>query len=665
MREVATHVSYNHRSILLCLALGCVVGIVAAVLNPPRFTAESLLLVRTGAVEAAQEGLAGPQVFQGGEAVQRLLGSEVQIIRSEPVIRAASTRLREDGARSGDPKQDPAAFARDLKVEIQEGSNILSIGFSSRDRAEALAAVRAVLDAYAAQRSDLYVNASRARQDSEIARYGQALGRTEMEIQRIRQDYDVLDIDVDVGLASERLETLVQRSGQVEERKGVVAAELSAVAGQLSVVPARLLDSQERTNTTPNDEARNTLLRLRQDRVHLVEQYNDDWPGLAEIDARIAAAQAQIVENSQDIRSSDRTVRNPVTDLLTSRRATLTIELASLRRQAAEIATQLTVARSRVSALRDAGMRLHDLERDQTASETIHRSLLIGRAGASLQDQAVDDRNTTLRIVQAPTAPLTGRDLRPTLLLAGGALGIGLAIMATAVGMALRQTFVTPREAQASLGMDALMSVDEGPGDAGPTAAERLTALLQMVANDDGPARLIQLVGDDAVTKSRWGLAVARVMATQGLGPVLLIDTDAADLFRRKAGDAIRRLPAGAGHLDVAQSTSSRLWVSVNPADTPLASLGASTQEARAFLTLMATVFARIVVVGALDVEAPSARRLHGLVDATILLVRAEATRAPAMLRTREAVLAAGGDILGFVFTGRRHHLPEALYRWL
>ena len=71
------------------------------------------------------------------------------------------------------------------------------------------------------------------------------------------------------------------------------------------------------------------------------------------------------------------------------------------------------------------------------------------------------------------------------------------------------------------------------------------------------------------------------------------------------------------------------------------------------------------MLVGARDFDLPDARRLHGLADANILIVQAEATRAPAARRMREVVLASGGDLLGFVFTGRKRHVPEAIYRWL
>jgi len=45
--------------------------------------------------------------------------------------------------------------------------------------------------------------------------------------------------------------------------------------------------------------------------------------------------------------------------------------------------------------------------------------------------------------------------------------------------------------------------------------------------------------------------------------------------------------------------------------------------------------------------------------------VRAEQTRALAAVRLRDAILEAGGDLLGMIFAGRRFHVPKAIYRWI
>lgn len=665
LREGLTRLFRESRLVFVCLAGGLALGLAAAVATPPQFTAESLLLLRVGATEAAQEGLNGPQAFQGAEAAQRVLQSDAEIIRSEPVIRAA--------LEAADGTAHPAAramtrFKKALKVEVEPNSNIIRVTFHSRDRDRALRAVQAVVDGYVTRRAGLYVNGARARQDQEIDRYAAALRITEQDIQTVREAHSVLDVETDIKLASDRLDALSQRAGQTRERLGVVGAELAATGRTLAGTSDRVLDSQERTNSTPNDEARNTLLRLRQERAHVAGQYAEDWPGLIELDAKIAAAQAQIVENAQDIRSNDRTVRNPVVDMLAQRRAALTVEQAALTRQSSELAVQVAAAEDRVRDLRGAEMRLHDLERSRGASETIYRTLIISRAGSSLEDQAVDDHNTTLRIVQPPTAPVAGRELRPTLVLAGLFAGLAAAVVGVTLSTILRQTFVTADEAESALRLPGLMIFEteaEDPGSSeGQAAIRRLAALLTEFNIDGKPARAVQIVGE-GLEKSRIGLALAQALVMSGQRePVLLLDPDAAAHYQRKASaTALRRLPIGSGYLDVARSKLPGLWVATE--QTGACGVLSVETSPEMLMEILRGVFGRIVVVGRADVEAPDARRLHSLVDATVMLVAAERTRGPVALKMRETVLAAGGDLLGFVFTGRRKHIPEAIYRWL
>ncbi|CAN5119051.1 hypothetical protein BH10PSE2_BH10PSE2_23170 [soil metagenome] len=671
LRDGLVHIFYNAKLIFIGLAVGLAGGLAAAIASPPQYTAESLLLLRVGATEAAQQGLNGPLAFQGAEAVQRVLQSDAEVIRSQPVVLAALDRVEGRSASAGLRRGSPAPsgktlarFQKALRVEVEPNSNLIRVSFHSPDRARALAAVAAVVEAYSAQRAGLYINGAQARQDQEIDRYAGALDVTEADIQTVRSEHDVLDVDTDVKLASNRLDTLNQRTSQARERLGVVEAELGATVRSLAEAPARLLDSQERTNSTPNDEARNTLLRLRQDRAHLVEQYAADWPGLAEVDARIGAAQTQIVENAQDIRSSDRTIRNPVSDLLDSRRAGLVVEQASLRRQIAELTGQIAVAEARMATLRDAEMRLHDLERSRTASETIYRTLLIGRAGSTLEDQAVDDHTASLRVVQPATASARPKSLRAALAIAGLFAGIACAIVAALIATLLRQTYITPGEAEQSLALAAVQTFDLEEADPrtprGQAAIRRLASLMGTFGIDRDPTQVLQLVGDSP-DKSRLGLALAQAltqMQAMGAGaPVLLIDFDAADHFARKAGrEAVRRLPVGPGHLDVARSATPGLWAAVASEGVPLDEAG---------LSVLRGAFARIVIVARRAFDDPDARRLYPLADLNLILITAERTRAPVARRIREEVLTSGGDLLGFVFTRRRFHIPEAIHRWL
>lgn len=668
--------------ILGCLCAGFALGLLAAVVTPPKYTAETLLLVRVGAAEAAQDGLGEPRPYQGEEAVERALQSDVAIIRSQPVITDAVQRMTAEPQSSGlrntidralhgqGGRRTLERFNRDLSVGVEPGSSVIRIAFSSPDRKRALAAVEAVSAAYVARRGLLYVNGSGGRQDGQIAQYARRLDTTEAEIQQVRLDYDVLDIAKDVALTSDRLDGLTGRLAQARERLSVVRAELAATDRTLNREPARVLDSQERTNATPNDEARNTLLRLRQERTHVAAQYAADWPGLIELDAKIAAAQGQIAENNLDIRSSDRTVRNPVVNELASRRAGLTVEHEAVARQAAELAIQVETARQRIHRLREADMRLHDLERSRTASETIYRALLVSRAGASLEDQAVDDPTTTLRVVQPPTAPLKGRSVQPLLVLAGLMLGIAAAIVAVTVATALRQTFVTPDEAERALGVPRFMDFDRDESawrsPAGREAADRMADRLAAVRIEAQPVRIVQILGEDPASRARLALALARALARRGEGQVLLIDADMADRYRAAAlPESLRRLPTGSGHLDVAQLGEPGLWAAVAPRTPPAGAPVDPAEDLARTMILLRNAFAHVVIAADGAFDSPAARRRYPVADANLLMVTADVTRGPVAARMRDTVLSSGGDLLGFLFTHRRHYIPEAIYRWL
>lgn len=54
---------------------------------------------------------------------------------------------------------------------------------------------------------------------------------------------------------------------------------------------------------------------------------------------------------------------------------------------------------------------------------------------------------------------------------------------------------------------------------------------------------------------------------------------------------------------------------------------------------------------------------LGGMADATIMVVEAERTRAPAAINLSERLTAAGAQLIGFVFNKRRYYVPEFLNR--
>ncbi len=666
VREVATQAFYSWKLILGCVLVGLLAGVVVAAFNRTTFTAESLLLVRADAGESVRDGLATPVMAASPDAVQRLLQSDIQILKSEPVVRLAADTVAGGTA----PDKVVEKFKKHLKVEAAATSNIIHVTYQSADRPQALRAVQALIDAYRQRRLTLYRSDSEDLQGGELDRARQDIAELDRRIQAVRDHYAVLDIGQDIQLASARLDMLNQRAGQVRERAAASGAELIATASGLSAQPARVLDSQDAANAPPNDDARNTLLRLRQEREHLAAQYAPDYPGLKEVERKIAVAADQVAANARDRYRSERTVRNPVHDQLEQRRAALLVEAQSLSRQNGALGQEIIAAAARVAALRQADEELRALGRSRDVAEQLYKQLSVARAGARLEAEAVDRRDGALRVVQPPAAPLKGRNLAPSLILAGLFGGLGAGIAAASVAGLVRQVFLTPGEAERGLRLSPLAEV-EGADPA--LGAIRLAAMLCDVLIDGRPARVIQIAGPDRGAKSAVALALAQALAvrpgaspTAGRAPrILLADLDTERGFSRRVAGPGKTLRLRQGQLTVAEGAQHGVWVALDLAGTPLGDPGAETEGARDFLKQLRAGFDWIVIAAEVDFSTYEARRRFALVDVNLIVVEAEVTRAPAARALVETVLASGGDLLGFVFARRRFHIPGGLMKWL
>jgi uncharacterized protein involved in exopolysaccharide biosynthesis len=667
LRDGLIQAFYNRRIVLICLGVGAAAGLVAAIAAPNRYEADALLLIRPGVAEQAQTPLNGPTQILPADAVQRMVQSDIQILLSDPVVRAAAAKAGPGALRGEATPAVADKFRKTLHVTSEPNTNVIRVSWTGRNRDRAIRSVQGVVDAYLARRAAMYVDGQAGRQTETLSRYDTQLKAVDNHIQQVRANYGVVDISQDVQLASARQDSLAQRISQARERLSAVEAELAAGQQSLGQTPARVFDSAETSNATPNDDARNTLLRLRQERQHMAAQYAADWPGLAEVDQKITAAEQQVQANAGARSSNDREVRNPVADQLASRVAALQLERQALGRQLTELGAQQKTALDRLDALRVADDELHGLSRDRDLTETIVKQLAVQHAAGQLGDAAQDDPGSNVRVIQPPGAPAKGHSLRLTLFLAGILAGIGSAIAASGIATLLRQVFITPGEAERALALPGIAALDLAGGGIDRASIDRLAVQIIDTRIDDGPLKIAQLIGDGAGLKSALGLEVAKALARDHNQLTLIVDIDGQERYRLMApAEADRRgVPLPAGRLVVAKSSDPKLWVATDISNTPLGDPRALGADVRGCLDVLRKSFDRVVLIGGRDFSHYGARRLYPLADANILVVDAGKTREPIARRMRDVVLGAGGDLLGFVFTSRQYYVPKAIYRWL
>jgi uncharacterized protein involved in exopolysaccharide biosynthesis len=696
-RDLAVRLFYRGRLFTFCLLLGLLAGLAVALVSRPTYTADTLLIVLLGSESAAVNdslNLLNTQIsIDGLKAVQ----SEIQIIQADGVIRAAIQDLgvarlypRLEGSRllgllpplGPDDRTGMALdrFRGDLRVEAQGSSNVIRVGFSHPDRELAIAAVQAVTHHYLAQRRSIYANDTASVLGREVRRYAARLADIEADILAVRRKFDVLDLTQDILLATNRLDGIVQRQNQVRERRVAVETEIVAVRANLASQPPEVLDFKETSNNTGNDEARNTLVRLTQERTHFATQYNGSWPGLRELDEKIAAVRAQIGASSQSLYFSERRIRNPAIGVLNNRLASLEVETQALGQQLAELDEQLRVADQRVRSLREADGQLHTLQLNRDVAEGIYRQLSLRQPGAVFNDDAIVERNANVRIGQPPTAPALGRSLALTFLAGGAFLGLLLGITAVVVATMLQQVYILPGDAERDLGLPGLGDVEadrppDEPPD-GPPDPRRgygvVASKLLGISIDGRTLSMVQIVAtSEAGRKVEVTYALGAEFARGLSMRTLILDLrDAAPATAPPAAPAAAT-PAGGPvpqpppAIPVAATGEEDLWITVDARRALFGERDRMPAHAWETIGALRAHFEMVLVIASSDLSEPMAQRLARIVDANVLVLHAERTRAAIAERFREMILDAGGNLAGFVFVGRKFYVPRWLYRLL
>ncbi|WP_419900108.1 hypothetical protein [Roseomonas sp. USHLN139] len=665
--------------LLAAFLVPAALGIGAGVLAGSRYVAESVLLV-----QVSRESTGAPDLTGFGQSVVsieilKVSRSEMEILRSAEVLRAALRAAGPERLFPGIPQAGGAnleraveALGRALKTEPDTTSNILRVSLTLPSREAALRGLTAILDAYMARRAVIFTDESARLLMTEVERYGSRIRGIEEQIRQVRTQYGVLDIAQEIALTSTRRDDLLQRENRVREQQAMTQAQLAAAEQALAAQPSRVYASSEATNLVPNDESRNTLTRLLQDRQHMAAQYAPDYPGLRDLDQRIASLRTAMRDSARNTYSTTREVRNPNLELLSARVVTLKLEQESLERQLAELGRQRQEAEARGEALLGADRQLRDLTRERDGLEAISRQLTAREAGSRIDEEARRASRPGIQVVQPPSAPLEGRSLRLVLMAAGIALGLAAA---GGLGLLLaltRRVYATPEEAERGLRLPALASLGNlAPSlkDLRPVSGiEDLASLICDTRINGRRPQLVQLVATGPQDgRDELGRALALALARRSpAADIALIDLQSDGRGHLSALGSqpldVERIP---GHLMVFSTVVENLWVSHQAMQSDLSNPRATREETETLLGRLREAFALVVVIGPDRADNYAMRRLAAMVDANLLVVRGERTRGDRARAVRDGVLAAGGALLGFAYTGYRRILPAFVTRFL
>ncbi|SHJ70938.1 Uncharacterized protein involved in exopolysaccharide biosynthesis [Roseomonas rosea] len=681
-RDILTTIFVRKTLIALAFLVPFIGALLAALLIRPLWPAEGLLLVQVSRESAGAPDLTGTGPMVVSVEMPKVVQSELEILLSDVVLRRALSEAP-PGSILPEPEgrlfgllppreeslpQQAQRLRQSLLALTSATSNLMRVTASLPTREQSTAALRAVFEAYTAHRREIFAQGDAAVLSLETDKMAAELRALDDEIARVRSEARVLDLPQDVQIANARLDNVTGRIDALRERKAATDAQLEAARARLAAYPQRVVAASETTNLAPNDDSRNELTRLTLERRRMAAQYTPDWPPLRELDQRIATLQQSIAGNRNNRFETVREVRNPAVEQLSLRIATLEVEADASGRQMAELDSQRAEAQARAEALLRSEAQLRDLGRRRDAMEASFRQLANRETGARIAEDARRSRSPSVTVAQSPVAAARPRDLRMAFVV-GGVLGGMIAAGAAAVLLTLfRRSFATSDEASRGLGLPGLASIPPDVKLIGGAATPQVTDLAAMLLDARASGErlsVIQFVATDAEDgRSAIALTVAAEMArSRGLRTLLVdLETDGRAYLAAMGSHPVHE-PQDPENLLAFNTAIPHLWVAYGARQSILGDPHAGIERTVALLERLRRDLDVVVVVAPTDAEDYAMRRLTALVDANVLALRAQRTDKGTIRAARDAVLSAGGRLVGFVMSGERPLVPRRLAR--
>jgi len=478
LRDALTIVFFDRWAILTAFLVPVILGLALSLFTRTTYQADARLLVLLGREYVFRPDI-GEQLpgfsFDRDQIVKaelEILGSrelKVEVVRSigmdemYPRLRVGTTpeTVPPDQANRRPRALDVAVdqFDQNLRLTPVQGSNVIQLAFVHPDPQIAAEALNLLIRFYMEKRRDVFSQTRSAVIQEQRDQYAQRLHEVEDRIQKFRKDNNISNVEEQINLLLRQENDQVSAELQLEQNARGLQAQLDGLKAQIAATPAQILLATDSARTPALDSARATLMGLELRRRDLLTKYREGSRVIADVDAQIQQARSFLAQDDHRVSDSTRYGRNPVLDDLERDRARLDAELKGTRARRTEIDGNVQKIRDQLAALAGQDQAFRALERDHAILDDSYRTYTKRLEEAKITEEFDKSKTANVRIIAPAEPPSEGRSLRLPIIAASMFLGI-LAALTTAFVMAqMRQTYLTPEDAERSLSLPVLLTV--------------------------------------------------------------------------------------------------------------------------------------------------------------------------------------------------------------
>ncbi|WP_174990269.1 GumC family protein [Pandoraea aquatica] len=692
---------FYYRKIATTVFLAIVaLGVLVALFVPIPYRAQATLLVlNAGYYDQTNNP-------NGGVSLQpppgQLNGVEAQILSSPELHRDVILSKLGPGATASDIDRELQNFEKRLHIEQNDLANTITLTYSDTDPKAAADALARLLDKYFRQRASIFTQGRVNLLVSQRDDVGKQLDKADADLLAFQKKHGIVKIDDQTSRAVQLESQLVQRKLETDAKLAQDRSELKSLQSSTkdvrNTIPIYTDDSE--TSRAINI-LQGSLSELENKRADFASRYMATSPFVVQLDKQIADMRANIAKQRQEMMTATRMGHNNYFDVVQERLAVLNASIAGGVAQQTALEAQIKETRDKLQGMSDVSSQLSQLQarRDILADSFKERSRQVELARVQ-QGQVSQINGTNVRVIQAPFPP-SQRSVSASLIVAA-AIAAGLLISALTVLIlsSLRETFLSPEQVERALLLpvvNAPVLLGSGRGAAAGAGANVEPAYARpahlaygrMIAainsSSDGTAKVVMALStgkNDGLSSVIQGLTSE--LEHRSGKPILILDiasTPDSPMYGKPNAQGLLEWPSNGGsgtaNVDAVKATGTDesnaltdlTFTRVDRHNIVVAqphsgAVPSSWQLVTRLFDALRESHDYIVVHAP-----PSSQSFTGienapLADATVLVVRAEATRKPVIAGLKAQVEDAGGRLIGVALTHRRGYIPSFIYRF-
>ena len=450
------YVLFRHKWKIVLFFFAVVITVtVVTFLTPEIYRSDAKLLVRLGRENVTLDPTATGQVVSLNQTRESEIKSELEILMSrdlaekivdsigamtflnppEEVFGEFIRFLERLGLSSKLNDRDKAIekVMRNLDIQMQRNSNIISISYEAKTRKLAQEVIERLIGYYL----DKHINVHRTAGSYEFFtqqtdRFRNSLARVEENLRELKDKTNIASLEEQRQVLIRRINDLQREVEGTESALVASKAKVQALQRTLDNLPETLVIQETTGNTNQGtDLMRSKLYDLQLKEQDLLSKFNSNSKLVQEIRRQIAEAQT-LLEKEEPTRTQVTRGLNEAYKQVQSALLSETANFSSLQAKVVEQGAQLQKARNELKAINHSEMYLVQVQREMSIQESNYRKYYEKLEQTRIDNALEMVKISNISLVQPATYPLKQvrprKNLNLTLALFFGFFGgIGLA----------------------------------------------------------------------------------------------------------------------------------------------------------------------------------------------------------------------------------------------